>query len=240
MWVKEREIILKAFKSEFILCITDNRIFKWSLIVYMKGNRHYNISVIIILIIAIFSGVIPIVSAGLEGTTVDAISFYNKAIDAASNGSTDQALSLINQSLTLQPDFPLALVTKAGLLIDKGKYNDADAIISKLELKEPNDSYVLSTRASLYVNTGKYDEALKAVNKVLVKSPDMIEGWILKGTALGGLGRYQEELNASKEALKIDPNNQKALSNYNYATTMLKENQNNTLQAYVGKKSPHP
>jgi tetratricopeptide (TPR) repeat protein len=203
----------------------------------LKKNRTKMFLILILLILFSFS---EPVMAGLKGPTVDAISYYNQAVDAASNGSVDEALFLINESLTIQPDFPLALITKAGLLIDKGHYSEAEPIVVKLQLTNPDDPYVLSTKASLLVNTGKYDEALKTADMVITKNPEMVEAWILKGTAYGGLHQYQDEISASEHALKLNPNNEKARINLNYGKEMLIQHQNTSHPVDAETKTPLP
>jgi len=193
-----------------------------------------------ILILLIFFSFSEPVMAGLKGPAIDAISYYNQAVDAASNGSVDEALYLINESLAIQPDFPLALITKAGLLIDKGHYGEAETIVTRLEHSNPDDPYVLSTKASLLVNNGKFGEALNATDKVIAKNPEIIEAWILKGTAHGGLHQYQEEISASEHALILDPNNQKARINLNYGKEMLIQHQNTSHPVDADKKTPLP
>ena len=51
--------------------------------------------------------------AGLEGPVVDALSYYNQAVDAAGQGSYEEAMNLIDKSLQIQPDFYLAQITKS-------------------------------------------------------------------------------------------------------------------------------
>ena len=203
-------------------------------------QKYLHLSVLPFLFITLMIGVIPPAMAGLEGPTVDAISYYNKAVDAAENGSTDEALYLINESLAIQPDFSLALITKAGLLIDKSRYDEAEAIINRLEPKNPDDPYILSTKASIYVNTGRFNEAIKEADKVLVKDPTLVNAWILLGTAYGGLGRYDDEINASEKALNLDPQNQKAQSNLDFAREAISHQKSTTYQGDAGKKTPFP
>lgn len=169
-------------------------------------------------------------SAGLEGPVVDAISFYNQAVDTAANGSYEEALILIDKSLQIQPDFYLAQITKASLLTQKGDYSDAERLLIQAGKSHPDNAYVLAAQASLYVKTGRYKEALKAANTALEKDPSLVEGWVVKGTAHGGLGEFEEEINASEKVLQLDPAHPDALSNLKFATESFKEHQSKTDQ----------
>lgn len=169
-------------------------------------------------------------SAGLEGPVVDAISFYNQAVDAAAQGSYEEALILINKSLQIQPDFYLALITKASLLSQKGEFSDAEKLLIQAEKSHPDNAYVLAAQASLFIETGKYKEALNAADGALEKDPSLVEAWVLKGTAHGGLGEFEEEINASEKALLIDPAHPDALSNLEFASESLKMHQSKTGQ----------
>lgn len=169
---------------------------------------------------------------GLEGPVVDAISYYNQAVDAAANQSYDEALTLIDKSLEMQPDFYLALITKAGILQQKGNYTAAESLLEQAEKTHPDNAYVLTAQASLFIETGRYQEALKAADAAVIKDPTLVEAWVLKGTAHGGLGEFEEEKNASLQALAQDPQNPQALSNYQFATDSLKAKSRKTGQDY--------
>ena len=174
-------------------------------------------------------------SPGLEGPVVDAVSFYNQAVDAAENGSYEEALVLVDKSLQIKPDFYLAQITKAGLLSRKGDYDEAEVLLKKAEQNHKDNPYILAAMASLYIETGEYQKALDAADSALENDPSLVEAWVLKGTSHGGLGEFEEEKLASKQALLIDPSNPEALSNYHYATQALMDHQNKNDQGYAGK-----
>ena len=174
-------------------------------------------------------------SPGLEGPVVDAVSFYNQAVDAAENGSYEEALVLVDKSLQIKPDFYLAQITKAGLLSRKGDYDEAEVLLKKAEQNHKDNPYILAAMASLYIETGEYQKALDAADSALENDPSLVEAWVLKGTSHGGLSEFEEEKYASEQALLIDPTNPEALSNYRYATQALMNYQDKNDQGYAGK-----
>ena len=189
----------------------------------------------LLLCIALVSISVVTASTGLKGPVVDAISFYNQAVDAAGNGSYEEAMVLIDKSLLIQHDFYLAMITKASLLSQMGEYKDAEILLKKAEQNHPDNPYVLAAMASLYIETGEYQKALEAADVALEKDPFLVEAWVLKGTSHGGLGEFEEEINASENALLIDPYNPEALSNYHYASQSLMIHQKKTGQDYSEK-----
>ncbi|MGV8110036.1 tetratricopeptide repeat protein [Methanospirillum sp.] len=201
-------------------------------------NRIQKAQAILLFSTIIFTGFLtsPVI-AGLEGPVVDAISYYNQAVDAASEGSIDEALILINKSLEIQPDFYLAQVTKASLYSQTGRHSQAEIILNEAEKTHPGNVYVLTAKASLYLETGQYKKAIQVADHALAIDPSLIETWIIKGTAHGGLGQYGEELNASSQALLIDPENEDALSNYEFAQKGLMLNQSNSDPVRAEKSS---
>jgi tetratricopeptide (TPR) repeat protein len=160
-------------------------------------------------------------SAGLEGPVIDALSYYNQAVDAAAEGSYEEAMNLIDKSLQIQPDFYLAQITKASLLSQKSEYKEAEDLLMQAEQSHPDNAFVLAAQASLFIETGRYKEALDAADAALEKDPSLVEAWVLKGTAHGGLAQYEEEINASDRALQIEPAHPQALSNLKFATESL-------------------
>ena len=174
------------------------------------------ISILLLIIAPIASGVIP-----LNGSTYNAIQKYNQAVDAADNRSFEDALRLSDEAITLQPNFTLALVTKAGVLIELQRLDDASKAIDQALTLEPDNPSVLANAASLMVNMKKYDQALTYADKALTKDSNMTEALISKGTAYGGLGEYQKEIDVSDMAIRIDPENKLAKINKDYAMSHL-------------------
>lgn len=191
----------------------------------------------LLFILLVLIGSADVVSAAIEGPVMDSINYYNAAVDAASNGSYEEALTLIDISLSYQPEFHLGLVTKGGILTALGGYDAALSVLDAAEAVRPGDPSVLSAKASVYVHTGRYDDALEAADLALMKDPDLVEAWILKGTAHGGLGQYQQELKASEEALAREPDNPLALQNYQYASAMISSDQGESPEG-GGREAP--
>ncbi|PWR75250.1 hypothetical protein DLD82_05535 [Methanospirillum stamsii] len=175
----------------------------------------------------------PAYAGQMEGPLVDAVSYYNQAVDAASQGSDQMAMDFLDKALSLQPDFYLAQITKAGLLSKNGNNSEAMQLLEDVNKTHPDNKYYLATMTSVFINTGQFEKAITSADAALLKDPTLIEVWILKGTAHGALGEFEEEIIASEQALKIDPENINAISNLNYAREMITVKQNKTHQGGV-------
>jgi tetratricopeptide (TPR) repeat protein len=175
--------------------------------------------VIIITIIAIIIlGILGIASAKeISQDNFGAISLYNQAVDEAQAGRYEQAVVFTDKALEIQPNFTLALVTKTGILLELGRISEAEISLNKAVSLEPDNPSVLASAASMSIQTGKMQEAIHYSEQALAKDPSLVQAWIIKGTAHGERGEFQQEIDASHKALEIEPDNQLALSNLEYA-----------------------
>lgn len=193
--------------------------------------KHFRFFITILVILLAVGPLVQASSLNMTSENMKAIEWYNKAVDAAGAGNFEESVNLTDQALSMQPNFTLAHITRAGALLELGRIDDAKlSIESALDL-EPDDSGVLATAASYYLKTGKYREAVRYADLAVVRDPSLVEAWIIKGTSHGELGEFDEELNASKKALQVAPDNQKALSNLKYASDMMNKGKKSPIQA---------
>ena len=190
--------------------------------------KHREILIILSLLILLSGSALPAFAIDIKKDNIDAIGFYNNAVDNASAGRFEEAVNLTGQALSIQPNFTLALITRTGALLELGRIKEAKASLDAARSLDPEGSAVLATAASYSLQVGEYRNANQYADKALAGDPTLLEAWVIKGTAYGNLGEFQEEADASKQALLLDPSNQKALSNLQYATEMKKQ----------GKKTP--
>jgi len=190
--------------------------------------RTLSLITVILFIALLFCSGYPVSAAEAKPDNIKAVQIYNLAVDEANVGNYSQAENLTSQALAIQPNFTLALVTRASVLMNMRNLTGAEEALNKAIAIDPNDSSVLATMASYNLEKGENHDAITYASKALAADPTLIEAWIIKGTAHGSLGDYDEELNASEQALALDPANKLALSNKAYASGM--KNQ--------GKKTP--
>ena len=150
-----------------------------------------------------------------------AIEYYNKGVDLAYEGKYDEALVSIDRALEENPNFTLALVTRAGILNARGQYQEAiDAADTAIAL-DPGEAAAWNNRAFALNQLGRYSEGLAAADTAVSLDPDLVEGWVNKGSSLIGLERYEEARTASEEALALDPTSTEAAKNREMALLSL-------------------
>ncbi|HWQ67885.1 MAG TPA: tetratricopeptide repeat protein [Methanospirillum sp.] len=182
-----------------------------------QSNGKTGLTTLLVLFFLWLSLTVPAIANETRQDNFGAIELYNKAVDAASSGNFNDALNLTGEALAIQPNFTVALVTRAGVLIALDRPEEAEDTVNRALVIDPANPSVLATASSLYIKTGDHTKALTFADTALDADPSLIEAWILKGTAHGALKEYPEELNASKSALALDPNNQLAKINYDFA-----------------------
>jgi len=178
-----------------------------------------------------------VIAADMKGPLVDAVTYYNAAVDAAYNNSDEEAIILADKAIAIQPDFYLPYITKAGILSKAGNHSGAMTVIEEIEKTHSDNPYLLAAKASILINIGDFLQGRDFADKALEKDATLIEAWILKGTAHGALGEYEQELYASEQALRYDPDNPVAKSNYDYAHQKIRNQQDKNGQ---GDAEPIP
>lgn len=174
---------------------------------------------LIILILCII--LIPCSSADGGNDTFDAISQYNQGIDLANNGSYQEALHSLDNALLIAPNFTLAHIARAGVLSELGEYKKAIQAAEAAEALDPQNPSLLVIIANLYFLAGDYDSVLTLTNEAIQRDPEIPEAWIIRGSAYGALHHFKEEEEASLMALSLDPENEKAYENLNFARSSL-------------------
>ncbi len=177
---------------------------------------------LLILLVFLSPGITAVTLPNMTGDNFNAIALYNQAVDEANAGRFAEAVNLSGQALSIQPNFTLAQITHAGALMELGRMDEAKTILDTALNTHPENPSVMVSISSYYLNTGNAKEAFSFADKAITLDPSMVEAWILKGTASGELGDFQEELNASNQALLVEPGNQLAQTNKEYAIHMMK------------------
>lgn len=130
-----------------------------------------------------------------------AIEAYNHGVDLAIGGNFSEALGSIDQALSLDQNFTLAWITKAGILNVMGQYNQSlEASDHALALDE-GQAEAWTNRASALISLGRDEDALEAADRAIELDPRLSEAWMDRATALSNLGRNQEAEEAMQMAM---------------------------------------
>ena len=177
---------------------------------------------LLILLVFLTPGISAVTLPNMTSDNFNAISLYNQAVDKANAGRFAEAVNLSGQALSIQPNFTLAQITHAGALMELGRMEEAKTILDTALHTHPENPSIMVAISSYYLKTGDAKMAYSFADKAITLDPSIVEAWILKGTASGELGNFQEELNASNQALLVEPGNQLAQTNKDYAINMMK------------------
>lgn len=129
------------------------------------------------------SGFLPCVSLVLVlslaipagADNIDAINYYNKAVELAYQGEYTQALTEIDRALQENQNFTLAWVTRAGILNNREQFEEGLAASDRAIELEPNNSYAWINRATALNGLGRYQESIAASDRALSIDPESEE-----------------------------------------------------------------
>lgn len=136
----------------------------------------------------------------------------------------EEALSIVNDAIGLDPDFDPLYHTKARILLEKGQPDAALQVLSEALILDPYepDYYALQ---GFILNTKKdFTAALEAANQALAIDASHILGLNVRSTALLKLNRKEDSFATIEEALEQDPNNANTHANYGWG--LLEKGQN--------------
>ena len=168
----------------------------------------------------------------------DAISFYNKAIDAdpayaiAYNArgwayyqirDYPSALKDTNRALDLRPNSPIALVNRSNTFWAMRQYDKALADINRaIELK-PDYSRAYEVRSLIYYSMNNNVHAIEDGNKAIELNPNNAYAYLNRGNAYRNAGRYEEALRDYQKTIDITPANPNVYHGRGYAYFLQKK-----------------
>jgi tetratricopeptide (TPR) repeat protein len=168
----------------------------------------------------------------------DAISFYNKAIDAdpeyadAYSGrglayfkikDYQQSLKDLNRAIAVKPEYPGALTNRALTLIALKEYNKALIDVNRsIELK-PEYARAYNVRSGAYINLRNNQKAIEDCNKAIELNPNFPEAYVHRGTAQRNIEKYEDALNDFQKAIGINPADPDVYDHRGYTYFLLKK-----------------
>ena len=117
----------------------------------------------------------------------------------------EKAIKYYDLAIKLKPTFLDALINKAIILEDLGKYESSLNCCNEILKINPNSSKALLGKALNLYKLGKHVEALKYCDKAIEINPNNKKNWVLKGLILSSLNvKEDEELQCYNKAISID------------------------------------
>jgi tetratricopeptide (TPR) repeat protein len=100
-----------------------------------------------------------------------------------------------------------SLLERANLLLEQGRYKDAEKHIKQVLEQEPENDYALSVLSRCYINNGQYDQGIEAIQQAIAIDPEESFYYYLLG-----FGHYHKDLPEAaishvKKAIELFPYN---------------------------------
>jgi tetratricopeptide (TPR) repeat protein len=141
----------------------------------------------------------------LGSDNIDAL--IGRALSSHRNNLVDEAESLYNQILVLDPQNADALHLKGAIAIQRGDYRRAVDLISRAIIERPDQAAFYSNLAVALQKLGIADKAKQYAEKSLLLKMDSAEPYIVLGQTSLADGNIEAALEKFKIALKLQPNN---------------------------------
>jgi tetratricopeptide (TPR) repeat protein len=127
----------------------------------------------------------------------------------------DKALLAINYALERYPYSPLFLVKKAGILLFSKKFSEASALLDRAEQLDASELSLYLIRSDMFLCLGKHSEAIAVIRKAIkmIPSGDELDTLYLEMADIyEDCDDYPNVFLCLKEALKLNPQNEEALT----------------------------
>jgi len=124
---------------------------------------------------------------------------------AGSFGVLDEAQILLQDALTLAPEYQAARFEHAQVLHRGQRFREAREQAEALLAQEPDNPAFEFLSANAAAALGEFDRALDIYDHLIVRYPHQAPLFVLKGHALKSLGRRQGAVEAYRAAVAIRP-----------------------------------
>ena len=154
----------------------------------------------------------------------------------AASGSMDLAVDSYRNLLELEPTSQVGVQKISQLLIAKGSYTAADAILTKYLEDAPDTIDTIDARVLLiesYVLQERWNDAFSLITILVDQEQQMARGIYLRGRILVAQKEYPAAIEAFKEVLQIEPSAVEALSYL--VNTMLLTGDISAAEEYLSK-----
>jgi len=121
---------------------------------------------------------------------------YNRALEAAAAGKTDEAIRLCRQIVKEEPDAAAVWATLAQLLARSGKTDEALSAITKATIIAPDVAAFWGERANLESQARRWDDSVASAQKALTRDPKNDPALAALATAYLQTKRFKEAVPA--------------------------------------------
>ncbi len=130
----------------------------------------------------------------------------NRSVALMNLGKFQDALSSVNQALSLDHQFADALFNKANILSKMNRYDEALIFIDDYLAQKPNVGPGWTFKGNFHFKLKQFNTAIPAFQEALRFDPESLEVLINLGLAFAETGLYEDGIAYLEKALKISPN----------------------------------
>lgn len=131
---------------------------------------------------------------------------YDKAYAAFTGGKNDEAESLVNEALQIEPHFAEALALRGLLDMQKADLQEAQQYLEAAVHVDPGYSSAYIVLGAVYNHEGRFDDAIRASERGLSLSPRSWQAYFEMAKASVSKGMYQKALQFARQAQRLGGN----------------------------------
>ncbi|MBG05089.1 MAG: acetylglucosamine transferase [Rhodospirillaceae bacterium] len=147
----------------------------------------------------------------------NADALHYRGLLAFQQGQTEEALTMLNEAVSLRPNAPIFHGNLANVLLNAGDNERAEKAFRKAIRLDRNYALAHSNLATLLLGGGRIDEAETSVRRALKLQPRNFESYSNLGSILRRRGDLDGAEAAFRKALSINPDYERAHSNLIFA-----------------------
>jgi len=136
-------------------------------------------------------------------------------------GKSDEALSVLNRALSIDPYCVEAHFNLGNVYREQGAFNEAIDCYRKTLQINPDFAEAHNNLGMTYGKKGLLDEAISEFNHALTINPSLVDVHYNRGTAYGKQGKLEKALSDFKKELVMHPDN--ANAHFNLGMVYLKQ-----------------
>jgi protein O-GlcNAc transferase len=142
---------------------------------------------------------------GLETDRANVYLLYVAAGALFRQRRLQDALSLFDRLLVLEPNHVAGMTERCSLLLELGQHDAAAAGIEQAIAFAPGNAEVYLAAGALYARLERHDEAMASLDNALRLNPALANAWVGRGNVFFALGRYDDALSAYDRAVSLAP-----------------------------------
>ena len=147
----------------------------------------------------------------LNDTAQNILNTFN-GNELLSQGKYEEAISLYDSRLSVDPKDVEALNNKGVALHHLGRFEEAISTYDKALVLDPKYVNALFSKGAALDTIGRHEEAISWYDKALSVDPKNVDALNGNGLALSQLGRHEEAISWYDNTLAVDPKNVDALT----------------------------